>query len=54
LVKEIIAEVLGRLHNIPIVEMKHLCSDTEFPCSETMKEEIRGIREARKKMKGTF
>lgn len=54
LVKEVIAEVLGRQYNIPIVEMKRLCSKTEFPCSETVKEEIRGIREARKKMKVTF
>ena len=54
LVKEIIAELLGRQYNISIVEMKRLCSETEFPCSETMKEEIRGIREAREKMKVTF
>ncbi|CAC5390125.1 unnamed protein product [Mytilus coruscus] len=49
--KEVIAEILGRFQNITTVEMRQICSKTEYSCREAIKEEIQSFRQARKNLK---
>ncbi|CAC5385096.1 unnamed protein product [Mytilus coruscus] len=51
LVKEVLAEVLGRINDKSGTEMRRLCIETEFSCTEAITEEIQGMSEARKKLK---
>lgn len=51
LVKEVLAEVLGRIHGKSGTEIRRLCIETEFSATEAIKDEIKGFREARKKLK---
>lgn len=51
LVKEVLVEVLSRTKTMVRSELRRLCSNTEFSCTEEIREEIRKIREAKKKTK---
>ncbi|CAC5364636.1 unnamed protein product [Mytilus coruscus] len=51
LVKEVLAEVLGRIHDKSGTEIRRLCIETEFSATEAIKDEIKAFREARKKLK---
>lgn len=51
LAKEVIAEILGRFQNLSTVEMRQICSNTEFSSTKALKEEIQSFSQARKNLR---
>ncbi|VDI55427.1 Hypothetical predicted protein [Mytilus galloprovincialis] len=51
LVKEVLVEVLSGTKTMARSELRQLCTNTEFSCTEAIREEIRTIREAKQSEK---